>query len=39
MESNNLYANRVEISSSVYDVLITFYQSTPIKNEKGRDNI
>lgn len=35
MESINAYANRVEVNSSVYDLLLTFYQSLPIKNEKG----
>ena len=35
MESTNLYANRVEISSTVYDILFSFYQTFTIKNEDG----
>lgn len=29
------YANRVEINSSVYDMIISFYQATPIKDDNG----
>lgn len=38
MESNQgyTYVNRVEINSSVYDVLISFHQSSPIKDETGK---
>lgn len=38
MESNKgyTYVNRVEINSSIYDILISFYQASPVKDEIGK---
>lgn len=36
MDNNSIYANRVEVDTSVYDFVFTFYQTVPAKNEDGK---
>ncbi|KXG78305.1 DUF3467 domain-containing protein [Thermotalea metallivorans] len=35
MSEKRVYANRVDINTSVYDVLCTFYTMSPLRDEKN----